>query len=193
MLQFIEQAPYVLVEVVHQPRIHLHVGGHHIQLIGRHFVPLGNARRELGALPVFADDPQLALAREALFADGVPPCVVAPLVLGQVLRLGMVGRVRRVGRQVKKEGFFGGGRDVPTQHGDGAVGEIVGREVVVAVRVDILELVAFHQLPGSVVVGFRTQKSIEAVKTALQWPTGFVLGARLFDIGRVVPFAHGVG
>ena len=193
IFEFRDESPDILVGIVDERGVELHVGGHDRPRVFGHVRPRNDARRIIRQLPVRTDDASLALARETLPAQLFPSLVVAALVSGEVLGLGVQRHVRRVRGEVHVERFRRTGRAMRAQHRDRLVGPVVRGEIVFPVRVDRQELVAFDELGRREVIRLGAEETIETVEPTLQRPRCAIGGGVSLVIGRVVPFADCVG
>ena len=130
------------------------------------------------------------LTREAGLTKHVPALVVVSLVFGDVLRFGLDRHVRRIERGVKKKRVIGLAGVVFFDPTDGAVGPVVGGEMVVGIGIDLDRVVAFVQAFGLKVTGLGVHEAVKLLKTTLQWPRAVITGFVNVVTPSVVPLAH---
>ena len=149
----------------------LQAGGQPLVGVG-HLVPgldPGVARRQLG---VGRDQPQLELAGEPPVAGGVPSFVVAPAVLVQVGRRGLVGRVGGAEGQVHEVGPVGPDRRGVVHEPDGVVDQVLAEVVALVGPGGGLDGVVVVDQLGVELVGLAVEEAVEAVEARAGTATG---------------------
>ena len=191
------QASEVLVDIVHHPRIHLHVASKNLFLLLGEAFPVGHIVVFLGVRlrqdGVGSDESYLLLAFVALLAQGVPACFVFAFVAGDVGGFGLQGSMDGRVRQIHEERLARMRSAHFSHHFYGSVGEVVGEVVAVGVFVHVQEAVAFNEAVGVVEVGEAAEDAVELIEPALERPRVAVACRMLVGFLAEMPFAEHEG
>ena len=191
------QAPEVLVDIVHHPRIHLHIASENLLLLLGEAFPVGHIIVFLGVglwqNRIGRDETDFLLAFVALLAQSVPSCFVFAFVAGDVGGFGLQGRMDGWMRQIHEERLARMRSADFSHHFYGSVGEVVGEVVAVGVFVHVQEAVAFYEAVGMVEVGEAAENAVELIEPALKRPRVAVACWMLVGFFAEMPFAEHEG
>ena len=188
------QASEVLVDIVHHPRVHLHIASENLFLLSGETFPVGHiivffgvGLRQDG---IGRDQADLLLAFVAGLAHGVPASLVFAFVAGDVRVFGLQGRMDCRVRQIHEERLARMRSAHFSHHLYGTVGEVVGEVVAVGVLIHVQEAVAFYEAVGMVEVGEAAEDAVELIEPSLQRPRVAVARRVLVGLFAEMPFAE---